>query len=395
MKTKVRTAITIAAAITSLTFASASFAQTTSTSLTAEQLAERRAAARQRAEESIRYLNELMAKAQAEAEALRAARPPRPPVDPEAAKAAAEKQRYAKKRALAPWLFGAGGLPTAQGLTFFENRAGRERALAASRLPSVRPRINSGRLLGLRGRTPNESPALSVEGPADGGADPLYLIDWLFVPQQNRTVFRLWLENAPLNEWWEIYRAPVLQSAAWELAFVGPPDAVSGDIQQFFVAVPGQPEQAYFQIFLNKDSDYDGIPDGYEVAILKTDPLNPDSNSTRDANGDGVPDYPPLAGNNRADGDEDFDGDGLSVIYELSIGTNPLVAQPNTDSDADGLPDWLESIITFYTGDPSPAPLTDSDASCWRDCFSSQRRSNGQRAGAGMGALSAGRVETV
>ena len=146
-----------------------------------------------------------------------------------------------------------------------------------------------------------------------------------------------------------------------ELARLGPPDAVSGDVQQFWVAVPGQPQQAYFQIFLNKDSDYDGIPDGYEVAILKTDPLNPDSNSTRDANGDGLPDYPALGGNGIADGDEDFDADGLTTSYELALGVDPLVPQSATDTDADGLPDWVESLITLYTGDPAPAPLTDSD----------------------------------
>lgn len=361
MKNKIRATLRIGTAVMALALASASFAQNTSTPLTPEQLAERRVAARQRAEESIRYLNELMAKAQVEAEARRALLPPRPPLDPEADKLAREKQRYAKKRQLAPWLFGTDGLPNAKGREFFENKAGRQRALAASRLPGIRPKINPERLLGYRSTNSHALPALVVEGPADGGDDPLYLTDWFFDAQQNVTWFELSLLNAPLNEWWEIYYAPVLQSAAWQLARVGPPDGVSGDLQVFYAAIPSQPQQAYFQIFLNKDSDYDGIPDGYEVAILKTDPLNPDSNSTRDADGNGAPDYPPLAGNNRADGDEDFDGDGLSTIYELGIGTDPLVAQPNTDSDGDGLPDWLEALITYYTGDPAPAPQTDSD----------------------------------
>jgi hypothetical protein len=134
---------------------------------------------------------------------------------------------------------------------------------------------------------------------------------------------------------------------------------VSDNIQQFFVGVSGQPQQAFFQIFLNQDLDYDGIPDGYEVAIFKTDPLNPDSG--RDVNRDGVPDDPSVVDNGRADGDEDFDGDGLSNLYELTIGVNPLVAQSSTDTDADGLPDWLEALITYWTGDPTPAPTADSD----------------------------------
>jgi hypothetical protein len=361
MKNGIRTTVRIGTAVIALALASGSFAQTTNTPLTPEQLAERRATARQRAEESIRYLNDLMAKAQAEAEALRAARPPGPPVDPEAARVAAAKQKYAKRRELAPWLFGTDGLPNAKGHEFFETKAGRERALAASRLSGIRPKVNPERLLGRRGTRPSDLPALVVEGPADGGEDPLYLTDWFYDAQQNLTWFELLLVNAPLNEWWEVYHASSLQSTAWQLARFGPPDGVSGGVQQFFVAVPGQPDQGYFQIFLNQDIDYDGIPDGYEVAILKTDPTNPDSNSTRDANGDGLPDYPGLAGNGIAGGDEDFDADGLPTIYELTIGTSPLVAQPSTDTDSDGLPDWVGSLITSYTGDPSPAPQTDSD----------------------------------
>ncbi len=252
-------------------------------------------------------------------------------------------------------------MPNDKGREFFDNKAGRERALTASRQPGIHPKVNPERLLGHRSTNPNALPALVVDGPVDGGQDPLYLTDWFYDAQQNLTWFRLWLVNAPLNEWWEVYHAPALHSTAWQLARLGPPDAVSGDVQQFWVAVPGQHQQAYFQIFLNKDSDYDGIPDGYEVAILKTDPLNPDSSSTRDANGDGQPDFPALGGNGIADGDEDFDGDALPTSYELALGVDPIVAQSSADSDGDGLPDWMESLITLYTGDPAPALQTDSD----------------------------------
>jgi hypothetical protein len=63
MKNRIRTTVRIGTAVLALALASTSYAQVTSPPLTAEQLAERRAAAQQRAEESIRYLNELMAKA--------------------------------------------------------------------------------------------------------------------------------------------------------------------------------------------------------------------------------------------------------------------------------------------------------------------------------------------
>lgn len=71
--------------------------------------------------------------------------------------------------------------------------------------------------------------------------------------------------------------------------------------------------------------------------LFKTDPNNPDSNSTRDADENGLPDYPNLGGNKNADGDEDFDGDGLSNLYELQLGTDPFVVQNSAiDSDSDG-----------------------------------------------------------
>src|SRR5690606_14993865 len=133
------------------------------------------------------------------------------------------------------------------------------------------------------------------------------------------------------------------------------------NIQGFTFFFEGQPPEGYFTAFLHQDTDFDGISDGYEVMVFKTDPNNPDSNSSRDADENGQPDYSNLAGNEIADGDEDFDGDGLSNLYELQLGTDPFVAENSAiDSDSDGLPDWLEDLITYYTNDPDPAPTGDS-----------------------------------
>src|SRR5688572_22995833 len=335
MQNHIGTVAKIVTAISVMTFATVTSAQT---------IEERYAAAKQLAEEGIRFLSNGLAKAQVDAEALRASRPSKTAPSPEAVKVVREKQSYAARRELAPWLFDKDGLPNAKGREFFENKGGRDRALAASRLHGIRPKVNPERLLGHRSTHSNAMPALAVEGPADGGEAPLYLTQWFYDAQQNRTWFELLLVNAPLNEWWEVYHAPSLQPTAWRLARLGAPDGVSGDVQQFFVAVPGQPDQAYFQIFLNQDIDYDGIPDGYEVAILKTDPENPDSNA-----------------NAVADGDEDTDSDGLSNEYELRLGTNPMLGASSTDSDGDGLADWLESYITFWTGVMNPNPWDDAD----------------------------------
>lgn len=290
-------------------------------------------------EKSAKYLTSLLQEATAQAEKMHPAGPAKPH-DPVAAEAA--RQLETKQR-LAPWLF-VDGKPTEEGKIFLENKEGFERAVTAAK---ATPKVDFGKSL----RSSAKSSAGSTLLRGGGGNSPLSsenarlkIVDWAYQTQFNRTVFRLWLIDAPLNEWWDIFRAPTLSPNAWVTSRIGPPDAVSGNIQQFFVAAPGQPQQTYFQIFLDQDVDFDGIPDGFEVAQFKTNPLNPDSNS-----------------NGIADGDEDADGDGLSNIYELSLGTNPLLAQSSTDTDGDGLPDWMEQLITTYTGDANPSPQGDSD----------------------------------
>ncbi len=81
------------------------------------------------------------------------------------------------------------------------------------------------------------------------------------------------------------------------------------------------------------DSDEDGIPDGYEIWDLQTDPYNADSD------GDGLPDgYEVLYSHTdplQFDSDTDKDGDGLTALEEYEKGTSPLYA----DTDFDGMND--------------------------------------------------------
>ena len=91
--------------------------------------------------------------------------------------------------------------------------------------------------------------------------------------------------------------------------------------------------------FAGPDADGDGLLDIHELVLTGTDYGNPDTN-----------------GNGVLDGDEDFDGDGLSNKEELPTtvtvdgrmaflgGTNPLIA----DTDGDGLNDGLE-VNTLFT----------------------------------------------
>ncbi len=87
----------------------------------------------------------------------------------------------------------------------------------------------------------------------------------------------------------------------------------------------------------NPDTDGDGLIDGYEFFITKTDPLKKDSNN-----------------NGINDGDEDFDGDGLTNYEEYIYKTNPFLK----DTDEDDLSDGDE--VNKYGTDPLVAD-TDCD----------------------------------
>ncbi len=105
MKNRIRTTVGIGTAVIALALASTSFAQSANTPLTPEQLAERRTEAQRRAEESLRYLNGLMEKMKAEAEARAAARPPiDPAVAQRAAEAAARQRQEHYQNAFRTWL---------------------------------------------------------------------------------------------------------------------------------------------------------------------------------------------------------------------------------------------------------------------------------------------------
>ena len=79
--------------------------------------------------------------------------------------------------------------------------------------------------------------------------------------------------------------------------------------------------------------------------------MNPDSDSTRDSDNNGQPDNLGLGGNGIADGDEDFDGDGLTTSYEiyLAVGLSQIVdnAFPAPVLTAFLWPIWWESLSNF------------------------------------------------
>ena len=87
----------------------------------------------------------------------------------------------------------------------------------------------------------------------------------------------------------------------------------------------------------NNDTDDDGLPDGYEVLKIYTNPIETDSDN-----------------NGISDSEEDFDSDELNNIREYNYQTDPFLP----DSDNDGFTDGFEVTII---GTVPTNPDTDND----------------------------------
>lgn len=74
------------------------------------------------------------------------------------------------------------------------------------------------------------------------------------------------------------------------------------------------------------DTDEDGLEDKFEIYYTQTNPL------VKDSDGNGI-----------NDGDEDLDGDHLTIIQELQQGTD----NRNSDTDYDGITDYDEVFVYF------------------------------------------------
>lgn len=111
---------------------------------------------------------------------------------------------------------------------------------------------------------------------------------------------------------------------AWRLARRGPAAATDGTCPfRDFAAGPGMARPTlFFAAGTAADSDNDGLGDGWEERVTATLPGNPDSD------GDGRP-----------DGDEDFDGDGLTNREEYQGGPQGSTNPWRADSDGDGISD--------------------------------------------------------
>ncbi len=170
-----------------------------------------------------------------------------------------ESQVLARKRALAPWLSDEklrAGPPLTPNTIAAQRRASIEfRKLALwPKLPAARVASN----LAAAKKGPSGSSGGGIEpnggGEGGGGDTPnpkLHLITFAYYPQLDLTEYELWITDAPLEEWFTLFNAPLVVGAPWTPVHFGPPALDLGtSLQRYFVLRPGPPgDQGYFQCF--------------------------------------------------------------------------------------------------------------------------------------------------
>ncbi|CAA0115071.1 Uncharacterised protein [BD1-7 clade bacterium] len=125
-------------------------------------------------------------------------------------------------------------------------------------------------------------------------------------------------------------------------------DGIPDDVERNIGSDPTDPNDTYGDGAGTADTDGDGIPDGLE-AYLET-LAGGDVDTSTDTDGDGIPDYlEVMNGFDPLDASmplaqADSDGDGISDAMELILGTDMNDAS-DADTDQDGVPDAIEAYL--------------------------------------------------
>ena len=153
--------------------------------------------------------------------------------------------------------------------------------------------------------------------------------DWTLEFEFDRNIERFWTAEIVKHEGEHYvvknngYNANIAPRQTIILGFTGNPGNVDSKPANYVLNQLGQ------EIDYTKDTDGDGLPDGYELFHLGTDP------NLKDTNQNGI-----------QDGEDDTDEDGLSNLQEYSLGSNPI----EQDTDWDGLSDYDE--VNLYGTNP-------------------------------------------
>ncbi len=140
-----------------------------------------------------------------------------------------------------------------------------------------------------------------------------------------------------------------------------PTAALASTVFTITATNPAGTDSTTFSLFIDADTDGDGVPDSVEV-LQGTNPNQP--GDALDTDGDGVPDFIEEAQgtNPTTPGDAlDTDGDGVPDYIEEAQGTNPTTPGDALDTDGDGVPDYIEEVQGTNPTTPGDALDTDGD----------------------------------
>ena len=140
--------------------------------------------------------------------------------------------------------------------------------------------------------------------------------------------------------------------SAWECLSTNLP-LISGVGVYEDADIPDNARVRFYAVVKLMDTDGDGLSDGAEILVYRTDPDNPDSD------GDGLSDYDEVITYGTNPNDPDSDGDGLPDAWEVQHGLDPLDdGSGNIDNGPEGDPDGdgFSNSLELELGSPPDNP---------------------------------------
>ncbi len=138
-------------------------------------------------------------------------------------------------------------------------------------------------------------------------------------PERDNYIFTGWYTDENLSKYFDAETTPINEDITLFAGWLDFNDTTDTDGDKIVDSL----EVLFGTDKTKSDTDGDGLSDYIEIESLELDPLKVDTDN-----------------NTVGDGDEDIDGDGLTNLQEVKIGTDLL----KSDTDNDGLSDYDEDI---------------------------------------------------